>query len=67
MLTRMQAAFEDMLDSLTRKPVTDFSRQADFVNHMMDRTDLSETNPAKETDRTSSQSGHTEMSRKEET
>lgn len=65
-LTRMQAVFEDMLDRLNRKPVTDFSKQVNFVNRMMDRAGLPEADPAREADRTQMQSGPTESSGKEE-
>ena len=65
-LTRMQAVFEDMLDRLNRKPVTEFSKQVDFVNHMMDRAGFSEADPAGEEDRVQRQPGNTEPSGKEE-
>lgn len=65
-LTRMQAVFEDMLDRLNRKPVTDFSKQVNFVNRMMDRAVLSEADPARETDGAQRQSSHAEPSGKEE-
>jgi len=65
-LTRMQAVFEDMLDRLNRKPVTDFSKQVNFVNRMMDRAGLPEADPARETDGAQRQSSHAEPSGKEE-
>lgn len=65
-LTRMQAAFEDMLDRLNRTPVMEFSKQVDFVNHMMDRAGFSEADPAGEEDRVQRQPGNTEPSGKEE-
>lgn len=65
-LTRMQAVFEDMLDRLNRTPVTEFSKQVDFVNHMMDRAGFSEADPAGEEDRVQRQPGNTEPSGKEE-
>lgn len=65
-LTRMQAVFEDMLDRLNRKPVTDLSKQVNFVNRMMDRAGLPEADPARETDGAQRQSSHAEPSGKEE-
>lgn len=65
-LTRMQAVFEDMLDRLNRKPVTDLSKQVNFANRMMDRAVLSEADPARETDGAQRQSSHAEPSGKEE-
>lgn len=65
-LTRMQAVFGDMLDRLNRKPVTDLSKQVNFVNRMMDRAVLSEADPARETDGAQRQSSHAEPSGKEE-
>ena len=65
-LTRMQAVFEDMLDRLNQKPVTDLSKQVNFVNRMMDRAVLSEADPARETDGAQRQSSHAEPSGKEE-
>ena len=65
-LTRMQAVFEDMLDRLNQKPVTDFSKQVNFVNRMMDRAGLPEADPARETDGAQRQSSHAEPSGKEE-
>lgn len=65
-LTRMQAVFEDMMDRLNRKPATEFTKQADFINHMIDRAGFPEADPARETDRAQRQSGNTEPSGKEE-
>ena len=65
-LTRMQAVFADMLDRLNRTPVTDLSKQVNFVNRMMDRAVLSEADPARETDGAQRQSSHAEPSGKEE-
>lgn len=65
-LTRMQAVFADMLDRLNRTPVTNLSKQVNFVNRMMDRAVLSEADPARETDGAQRQSSHAEPSGKEE-
>ena len=65
-LTRMQAVFADMLDRLNRTPVTEYFKQADFVNRMMDRAGLPEADPARETDGAQRQSSHAEPSGKEE-
>lgn len=65
-LARMQAVFADMLDRLNRTPVTEYFKQADFVNRMMDRAGFSEADPAGEEGRAQRRPGNTEPSGKEE-
>ena len=65
-LTRMQAVFADMLDRLNRTPVTEYFKQADFVNRMMDRAGLPEADPAREEGRAQRRPGNTEPSGKGE-
>lgn len=65
-LTRMQAVFADMLDRLNRTPVTEYFKQADFDNRMMDRAGFSEADPTGEEGRAQRRPGNTEPSGKGE-